>query len=212
MYDIWRSINGAGFVSAATNIAALTWNDTTRTAGQSVRYYVVPNNAGGTNGQNSNTTTAVTVGFVITGIAFTNTGTANSVNPGDQVAVTFSKASNGLTPAGTNSTSIFIKATTGSRGVYFASALAAKASTAIARKAFGANITGTSQAFTGSAAWDGTNTVWTWTRGVGASVAESAPTWGAITVGTSGANPSRVRCNNGATFLSVSTVTPTGWF
>jgi hypothetical protein len=213
MYDIWRSVNGAAFASAATNIAATTWNDTTRTAGQSVRYYIVPNNAGGTNGQNSNTTTALTVGFVITSMTITNNGTANSVNAGDTISVTFSKASNGTTPAGTNSTSVYIRTNTATRGVYLANASGTAAGTGIILKVFGANIVGTNAAFTGTTAWSSGNTVWSWTSTNVTPTAEAAPaSWGATTLGTSAANPSRVKCNNGTTNLSTSTFTPTGWF
>lgn len=212
-YDVQRRVNGGGWTSLVTNTAATSYNDTGVTTAGALVEYQVRAGSGGTNGNWGNTASVSDFGFYVTAISFSNSGTANSVNAGDRVALTFSKASNGTTPSGTNATSIYVRVNTaGTRGVYFASGSAAVASTAIGQAVFGANITGTSQAFTGTTAWSGGDKVWTWTRAAGAAVAESAPTWGAFNVGTSAANPARVVCSDGTSRLLASTVTPTGWF
>lgn len=212
MYDIWRSVNGAAAASAATNVAAVTWNDTTRTVGQYVTYYIVPNNSGGTNGQNSNTTPSLDVGFFIKSISITNGTTAGTIDNLDDVDVTFSKASNGTLPGGAAANQIYIVKTGGTRGLWMASSGGTAATTGIAGLIASANLTGTGVAgvHNGTAVWQSSNTVWHWERGSAAGQQFAAPTWSAanVTLGTS----SPVRCSNGTTGITATNPTESGWF
>lgn len=208
-YEIFRSINGAAATLAAGNITALTWADT-RVLGQSVTYYLIPQNAANANGNQSNTTPAIDVGFFIKSAAFANAGTANSLGNGDSVTVTFSRASNGVLPGGANANRIYVMRN-GARGVYLAAANTTVAQMGIALLPFGANITGTSGAHAGTAVWGSGNTVWTWTRGAAAAVAYTAPTWPTTNV-TLGTAASRVKCSDGTTNLAASNPADSGWF
>ncbi|MCW2926531.1 MAG: hypothetical protein JWM86_499 [Thermoleophilia bacterium] len=210
-YDIWRSINGAAPLSAAPNIAALTWNDTTRVVGQSVTYYVIPNNAGGTDGNISNTTAALDVGFFIKSITYGNGGVAGSVDNLDTVDVRFSKTTNGTLPGGVAANSVYINKTGGTHGVWFASSGGSVATTGIAGHIANANLTGTgaSGVHLGAASFP-TPDVWHWERGSAAASAFAAPAWAASAVTVGSLSP--VRCNNGTTGLTATDPTESSWF
>ena len=214
-FDRRYSTNGGATWTTTNNAAGLSWVDAVAHAqGSTVLFQVRPGIGTGSDGKWSDIVQVDDWGFHIVSAEFVNTGAANSVNAGDQVIVTFNQASNGTTPNGTNSTSIYVRVNNAaSRGVYLGGATAATNTNSIAKLPFAGNITGTSQAFTGSTAWSAGNTVWTWTRGAGGAVAESAPTWSASSVvGTSAANPARVKCSDGVTNLGASAFTVSGWF
>jgi hypothetical protein len=211
-YDTQYSTNGGGtWTNGLTNSAALSWNNTaTLTQGATVLHRVRPGIGTASDGKWSDPLQVDDWGFHVVSVQFVNTGTANSLNAGDRVVVTFNRASNGTTPSGTNATSIHIRTGTGTRGVYLS---ANGTNSAIGRVPFTANISGANTTYTGTAAWSAGNTVWTWTRAAGAAAAHSAPAFTTtFTAGTSAANPARVKCSNGTTNLSTSTFSVSGWF
>jgi len=220
-YDVWRSINGVAFtaVAAGANLGVLTYNDVNvpATAGQSVRYLIRTDDGMVQSTVDGNIATVASFNpFRLLSVSVNNTGAANSVNAGDNVVLTFSKASNGVAPAGTNSTNIFVQTTGGSRGLWFASGAASAANAAIGGDRFAANITGTSQAMAGTAAWSNGNTTWTWNRVIATAIPLSNPAgWGTFspsTRTTGATNPSPIKCSNGSLLTATSAPIETGWF
>jgi hypothetical protein len=213
-YDWQYSTNGGTtWTLGGSNLAALTVTDSVAHAvGSTVLLQVRPGIGTTTDGNWSNTVTVNDWGFYISSISFGNgNGTLAS---GDTVTVTFNRATDGTNPTGTNAQNVYVQVGAGSRGIYLGAGTNSAASSAIAFVPFSANITGTSGVQSGTAGWSAGNTVWTWTRGAAAGTALATPTWlaGNLTVGSSAANPSRVKCSDGATVLQASNPTKTGWF
>lgn len=212
-YDVYRSIGTGAFSLVGSNVTGTTWTDTTaHPVGSKLSYYVRGDATGGTAPASNTVVNDAFDPFRVTDVTFTNTGAANSLNAGDRVAITFSQPSNGTTPSGTNSTSLYVRVSGGTRGVYFASNAASAASSGIGVGVFSANISGTNAAHAGTASWNAAKTTWTWTRGAGTAAPYSQPAWSSFTIGTRAANPARVKCSDGSVMSAASTPTANGWF
>jgi hypothetical protein len=174
-----------------------------QTAGTSVQYYVVPG-SGSTNGNNSNTATITASPFRVLSVVVANSGALGTLNAGDTIAVTFSKA---VATSTVTKTSVTTRGTGSTRGLYLPATSAATNATDVARVQTAANFFGSSATYAGTTAWSAGNTVWTWTSSSSGSTMTGAlaGTWSLGTAST------RAKCAaDGTTNLQTTAPTLTG--
>lgn len=212
-YQVLRSVDMAPFAPVAGDVADTTWVDTTPHAvGANVRYVVRSGDASRTSSKDSNTVTDAGFSpFRILSVTIEDTGTANSVEPGDGVVVKFSEPVDPATPSGTGAETITLARNGVSRGMYLSSSSASVDSSAIAGFSFDRNVAGSGGSVSGTVSWGDGDTTWTW-RSTGAVITIARPAWAGTRVGTSSADPAPVTCSDGTTALTETQVVPTGWF
>ncbi len=180
-YDVQRRINGGAWATIVTDQAGTSYADTTVHApGSAVDYQVRPGVGAGLDGDwSTSATIASWDSFRIVSITGTNSGTLGTLNPGDALAVMFSKPA---LHASITSTSVTVDNAGGGRGLYPASSTAA--GTGIGKLAIAQNKFGASASYAGTITWSGANSIWTWTSTVAGTTMASAFANEAFTPGT----------------------------
>ncbi|MEO6866660.1 MAG: hypothetical protein ABI200_01410 [Gaiellales bacterium] len=207
-YEVRYRINGGGWVTAVGN--PTTTSDTITGVGGALIEFQVRGLDGGSTGEWSNTATVTDTGFSITSIEFVNGGSSGRFDDGDRIVVTFNRAADTSTPNGTGATSLYGKTNGNPTGLYIGSSSANVAAATIGQIEFNRYpIDAKGVLFTGTAAWSGGGTVWTWTKNDGSSRAASTPA--AITSFTPGTAAGRVVCQGGGD-LAVATPVISGAF
>lgn len=198
--DIERSVNGgSSWTTVASNQTGTSYKDTTVLSDGVTAQYRVRGGSGTTNGNYSNVASVVDwTAFRIDSIAIANSGTLGTLNPGDTITVTFTKPA---LDTSVTKTTIRTVATGGSRGLWLPASSASAANTDIASVAASNNFYGTTAGYSGTTAWNGTDTTWTWTS------TSSGSTMGGTLSGTAalGTSTSRVKCAADSTTITATT-------
>ncbi len=199
-YDVQRATNIAGpWTAVANNVAAVTYTDATALVlGTTYYYQVRPGIGAGGNGVWSNMPSIVWSSFRVTNIGVANGGVAGTLDGGDTVTVTFSKAV--ATATVTNKNSIYV----GNGGTkYLYTAATTTANYQIGRSTLNNPGFSASSAYAGNGVWNApNNTILTWTKNAGAGSTNTNPM-----VQTAWTRSTTVRCAADNT-VSIATTAP----